>query len=123
LLSGLSIPALRHYDEVGLLAPARVDLPLGEIREVLAGPDSSAVLRRHRERLVERAEVVSQMVGSVDQFLREGSDMTVKEGNRMVQVTVGAPDLSASIGFHSDVFGVDAIIDDPADNPIALYQR
>ena len=25
MLGGLSIPALRHYDEVGLLKPARVD--------------------------------------------------------------------------------------------------
>lgn len=75
-LSGLTVGTLRHYDEVGLFRPASVDgdtgyrryrhdqlpearairrlreleLPLGEIREVLATGDFE-VLRQHRARL------------------------------------------------------------------------
>jgi len=137
LRTGLSIPALRHYDEVGLLEPAQVDpvtgyrryrddqaeramaiarlravdLPLSEVHEVLAGPDSSAVLESHRARLNERAKQVAQMVDSVGQFLQEGSDMKVKEGTRMVQVTAAAPELSTSVRFYTEVFGVDFIAD------------
>jgi DNA-binding transcriptional MerR regulator len=82
-LSGLSIAALRHYDELGLLRPATVDpqtgyrryaagqleaarlirdlrdldLPLAEIRRLMSGGGSverAAVLERHRLRLEAR---------------------------------------------------------------------
>jgi DNA-binding transcriptional MerR regulator len=82
-LSGLSVGALRHYDDVGLLAPAEVDaatsyrryrraqleparlagvlreleMPLEEVREVLACDDPSVrreLLMRHRARLEAR---------------------------------------------------------------------
>lgn len=77
-LSGLSVGALRHYDELGLLAPARVDpdtgyrlyrrdqadtarliatlreldLPLSEIATILGGPGAEhpALLARTRDR-------------------------------------------------------------------------
>lgn len=78
-LTGLSVGALRHYDEVGLLRPARVDedtgyrfyeqeqlpqaraiqrlraldLSLDEIRDVLADNDFD-VLRRHAQRIQAR---------------------------------------------------------------------
>ena len=83
-LAGLSIGALRHYDELDLLRPARVDrftgyrgyrreqlerartiarlrdleLPLDEIREVLAADDPArrrALLADHRSRIEARA--------------------------------------------------------------------
>jgi DNA-binding transcriptional MerR regulator len=79
-LTGLSVGALRHYDEVGIVAPAHVDsatsyrryrreqlddarlvatlreleLPLEEIRELMTSDDPSvrrAVLMRHRLRV------------------------------------------------------------------------
>jgi hypothetical protein len=46
-LSGLTIHALRHYDEVG---PRWLDLPIDEIRQVLADPSGTparAVLADH----------------------------------------------------------------------------
>ncbi|MFD0555625.1 DNA-binding transcriptional MerR regulator [Stackebrandtia endophytica] len=135
--TGLSIPALRHYDEVGLLEPAQVDpgtgyrryrddqaeraraiarlravdLPLSEVREVLEGSDPSTVLKRHRARLNERATAVTQMVDSGGRFLQEGSGMKVNQGIRMVQVTAAAPDLATSVEFYTEVFGVDFIAD------------
>lgn len=94
LVSGLSINALRHYDELGLLTPAfvdpdtgyrrydpgqihqarmicamrRVEVPIDAIRHALDDPDGEtprAVLRRHRERLTERADALAQMIGVV----------------------------------------------------------
>jgi DNA-binding transcriptional MerR regulator len=82
-LSGLSVGALRHYDELGIITPAQVDgatsyrryrrqqledarlvatlreleLPLEEIRELLATDDPGArraVLARHRGRVEAR---------------------------------------------------------------------
>jgi DNA-binding transcriptional MerR regulator len=82
-LSGLSVGALRHYDELGIITPAQVDgatsyrryrrqqlddarlvstlreleMPLEEIREVLATDDPMArraVLTRHRARVEAR---------------------------------------------------------------------
>jgi DNA-binding transcriptional MerR regulator len=83
-LSGLSVGALRHYDELGIITPAQVDgatsyrryrrqqlddarlvsalreleMPLEEIRELLATDDLAArrvVLARHRRRVEARA--------------------------------------------------------------------
>jgi DNA-binding transcriptional MerR regulator len=80
-LTGLSVKALRHYDDLGLLRPAVVDpdtgyrwyageqvrvalrvrrlreldLPLGEIKRLLSGADQAELLRAHRERVADRA--------------------------------------------------------------------
>jgi DNA-binding transcriptional MerR regulator len=109
----LSIKALRHYDETGLLAPAWVDpssgyryytyaqvtsaevirvlrsldMPLDEIREVMAAGDREvvgALLDRHRARLQgevdRRTRMLTFLLRLIDQ---EGSpmpyDVTVKE--------------------------------------------
>jgi DNA-binding transcriptional MerR regulator len=88
-LSGLSVKALRHYDAIGLLRPARVDegtgyrlyapvqlreagaiarlrgvdLPLDECKAILADPRSAAArLAAHRRELERRgAELASQL--------------------------------------------------------------
>jgi DNA-binding transcriptional MerR regulator len=109
----LSIKALRHYDDTGLLAPAWVDpasgyryytyaqvtgaevirilrsldMPLDEIREVLAGGGRdavAAVLDRHRERLQDEVDRRSRMLTFLLRLIeQEGSpmpyDVTVKE--------------------------------------------
>ena len=87
LLSGLSVTALRHYDEVGVLRPASVDpltgyrryrpeqvdrarmvcalrgvdLPIEALRDVLDHPDGDrlrTVLAEHRGRLEARARAL-----------------------------------------------------------------
>jgi DNA-binding transcriptional MerR regulator len=103
-LTGLTAKALRHYDELGLLRPARVDdftgyrwysleqahdavairrlrafeLPLDEIAEVLRGGD--AVLRERlavqRARLEGRAVLTDRMIAELDRLLR-GEDELV----------------------------------------------
>lgn len=101
--TGLSVPALRHYDEIGLLTPAQVDpdtgyrryrhdqidqallicglrgleLPIDEIRG-LVGRDTEDVRRAldaHRERLVAQARDLSQRIAAVDEFLDKGTHM------------------------------------------------
>lgn len=95
----LSIPALRHYDELGLLPPAAVDpdtgyryysmaqaedadrirmlrlleMPLSEIRTILAGDPATTrtMLEAHRERLVEAAEKQRYAIALLDSMLRE----------------------------------------------------
>ena len=95
----LSIPALRRYDELGLLPPAAVDpdtgyryysmaqaedadrirtlrfleMPLAEIRAILAGDPATTrtMLESHRRRLQEAAEKQRYAIALVDSMLRE----------------------------------------------------
>jgi effector-binding domain-containing protein len=95
----LSIPALRHYDELGLLPPAAVDpdtgyryyamaqaedanrirtlrfleMPLVEIRAILAGDPATTrtMLEGHRRRLLEAAEKQRYAITLLDSMLRE----------------------------------------------------
>lgn len=95
-LSGVSVRALHHYDEVGLLKPAWVGangyryygeeellrlqqilfhrelgLSLEEIRGVLNAPDfdRAAALRSHRERLAAEAKRYRRLVRTIDETL------------------------------------------------------
>jgi effector-binding domain-containing protein len=116
----LSIPALRHYDELGLLTPASVDqdtgyryysisqaedaekirtlrfleMPLPEIRALLcASPDGArGLLEAHRDRLVEQTERQRYAIGLLDSMLREEPPMTYEVHLREV-----APQDAASI--------------------------
>jgi effector-binding domain-containing protein len=95
----LSIPALRHYDELGLLPPAAVDpdtgyryysmsqavdadrirtlrfieMPLPEIRAILAGDRerAKAVLIGHRQRLIEQADRQRYAISLLETMLRD----------------------------------------------------
>lgn len=133
MVSGLSINALRHYDELGLLHPAvvdpatgyrryrpeqvrqarlicalrRVDVPLGAVRAAFDDPDGGslrAVLQRHRERLLERAEVLSRMVQIVDHYIEYGVVMPELKIPRIVQVTINVMDLAEAIRFYQEAF-------------------
>ena len=94
-LSGLSVRALRHYDEIGLLKPMTVGengyryygpdelplqqillqrelgVPLEEIRRSLDAPDFDrvAALRAHRKRLAAEARRFAELVRTLDQTL------------------------------------------------------
>ena len=100
----LSIPALRHYDELGLLPPATVDpdtgyryysmaqavdadrirtlrfleVPLPEIRAILAGDPhrTRTVLEDHRQRLIAQADRQRYAVSLLDAMLCEEPPMT-----------------------------------------------
>ncbi len=98
-LVGLSVPQLRRYDRLQLLAPAgrseagyryysrgqtgaarviallrSVDMPLADIRRILGGAgeeERRAVLQNHRFRLEERLEEVRSLLEAVDAMTEE----------------------------------------------------
>ena len=104
-LAGLSVGALRHYDELGLLRPAAIDrytgyrryrrtqletartiarlrdleLPLDEIRDVLAMDDPAEQRRRlasHRARIVARSDRLTRVLHVVGR-MTDGKDPIV----------------------------------------------
>ncbi len=106
-ITGLSVHTLRHYDDVGLLAPAevdassgyrrysrnqialarlikalrRVELPVEDVRAVLADPDSphaTNTLIRHRDRLVAQHAQMSHQIDDVEEFIKRGIFMSRK---------------------------------------------
>ena len=97
-LSGISVRALHHYDEIGLLKPAftgenryryygreellrlqdilfhrELGVPLQEIGKLLAtdGRDRLVILRKHREALAERFERSRQLLTTIDRTIAE----------------------------------------------------
>lgn len=134
-VSGLSVPALRHYDEVDVLKPASVDpqtsyrrystdqlgdaklicslrgvdLPLDEIRAVLAvdsEPEVQDILIGHRRRLAERVDRLERMLATSATYVDRGVPLPTPHGCRVVQVMVSTRDHATSVRFYSDVFDV-----------------
>lgn len=132
--TGLSIPALRHYDEIGLLKPVRVDpdtgyrrygrdqldsarlicglravdLPIDEIRAVLAGGEDQvhAALDAHRERLVTQVRELSQRVTAVDEFIENGTPVPVPQALRPVQIKIKVSGIREAAIFYTTAFDV-----------------
>ena len=134
-VSGLSVPALRHYDEVGILKPAAVDpktsyrryhpdqlgdarlictlrgvdLPLEEIRAVLVAgsePEVQSILTQHRRRLADRVDRLERMLATSATYLASGVPVPTPNGCRVVQVMVSTRDLDQSVAFYTEVFDV-----------------
>jgi DNA-binding transcriptional MerR regulator len=134
-LSGLSIHALRHYDDVGLLEPAVVDadtgyrryrrgqiqrarlisslrwvdLPIDEIRQVLSGQVATEeVLDRHRERLARQANLLAARLADIDRFTEKGLPMpeVVSTGCVPVQIKLAVSDATAAVEFYRTAFGM-----------------
>ncbi len=132
-LAGVSVHALRHYDEVGLLVPADVDpatgwrryrweqlhdarliqalrwvdLPIEDVRRILAHEDAHQVLARHRDELERQRSQVVARIADVDRFLEKGIAMpTVQSGTRPVQIRLAVDDPSAAVEFYQEAFGL-----------------
>jgi effector-binding domain-containing protein/DNA-binding transcriptional MerR regulator len=114
----LSIPALRHYDELGLLPPAAVDpdtgyryysmtqaadaerirtlrfleMPLPEIRVVLAGdPERTrALLNAHRQRLIDQADRQRYALTLLEAMLRDETPRTYEVHLRETKTQIAA---------------------------------
>ena len=121
-LSGLSVGALRHYDEVGVLAPAYVDpssayrrysrsqvddarlvallreleVPLDEVRAVLGEDDPAvrrALLARHRERVAARVVRLQRVLHRLTHLVDpDAAHDHSSEEHAMSQTTTGALD-------------------------------
>lgn len=133
-ISGLSIHALRHYDDVGILTPAEVDpsnryrryrrdqvrqariiqalrsidLPLEEIR-VAVDDDSGAaieqILCRHRGRLERKQDRAASQISDLDYYLQRGLSMTPTTATRPVQLKIAVDDIDEAISFYQQAFG------------------
>lgn len=133
--SGLSIDALRHYDEVGLLKPASVDartsyrrysvdqlsdaqlicslrgvdLPLEDLRILLNEREDTdqvqQILQRHRARLAQRADALEKMIATSNAFTQFGVPVPAPSGARVVQVALASRDHDESVRFYTEVFG------------------
>jgi DNA-binding transcriptional MerR regulator len=139
LQTGLSIPMLRYYHEIGVLEPATVDpdtgyrrysreqlararligrlrsveVPVAELTRALAADGSGlrVILQAHRDRLSARVEDTERMLALVNDLLKEEIAMETK-GSFLVEVALRARDLDATVDFYRRVFGFDFQPDD-----------
>lgn len=132
--TGLSVPALRHYDEIGLLTPAQVDsdtgyrryrreqidqarlicglrgldMPIEEIRGLLGRDlaDVRLALEDHRKRLVAQVRDLTQRIAAVDEFLDKGTTLPEPQPVRPVQIIVPVKDVAEAADFYTTAFDV-----------------
>jgi DNA-binding transcriptional MerR regulator len=133
VLAGLSVPALRHYDEVGVLKPVSVDprtsyryyhpdqvhlglmiralravdLPVDELRDVIEADDQEymrGVLIDHKERMGERAYLLTQQIEVLDEFIERGVVVSKPKGSRIAMINIAVKDLASSKRFYEVVF-------------------
>jgi DNA-binding transcriptional MerR regulator len=135
LRSGLSIPALRYYDEIGLLTPTfvdpltgyrrylpvqletarlicilrAVDLPVEDVREAISTDDDALqlVMERHRDRLANQSRALNRMTAAVEEFVQKGIPMPSQTKCRPVQITIHADDVPETVRFYTEVFGAE----------------
>jgi bifunctional DNase/RNase len=125
--AGLSIHQLRRYDEAGLLQPGHVDsesgyryyspvqveaaeliallrsldLPLAEIRRLLAHPeDARVILPRHRGRLEDRFTEAQHRLDTFDRLIAGGLMMAEAPPTDLVPVTVDSVRVHEPTGQH-----------------------
>lgn len=138
VVTGLSVPRLRRYHDLGLLVPERVDdrtgyrsyspaqvpvgrliarlreveLPLDEILRAVDEPDKRAsLLRKHRFRLMDRIEQTNRQVERVDQLIVE-EERSMTANLQLVEVILRVDDVDASVEFYRDVLGIEFQPDD-----------
>ena len=132
--TGLTIPALRHYDEIGLLKPAQVDpgtgyrryrqdqlddarlvcglravgVPIDEVRTVVGRPVGQvrSALDAHRGRLVAQVREMSQRIAAVDEFIEKGTPMPELQTVRPVQIRIKVADVTEAAAFYTAAFDV-----------------
>jgi DNA-binding transcriptional MerR regulator len=149
-LSGLTIKALRHYDEIGLLEPARVDassgyryyaleqlreadaisrlraldVPLDECKAILGESDVDAVralLAAHRSRLERRDAELRRSIDALAELIDEPARLTAAPTPlEKVEVKELAPQAALTIGSRTTPDGLDPVISESI-NGVAAY--
>ena len=149
-LCGLTIPALRHYDEVGVLKPAHVDprtnyryyaadqiaaghliralravdLPIDRLRDVVDAPDEAyvrGVLSDHRVALAARADAIAEQLDVLDAYIEKGVDVSKPKGNRVVMLNLPVHDGEVAKRFYEEALQVEFVIDKHADDDPGHY--
>jgi DNA-binding transcriptional MerR regulator len=136
-LSGLSVHALRHYDDINLLHPADVNestgyrryltsqlatarlivdlrwlnVPLEDVRVIVMDPSSADVLpilARHQARLQRSRDHVTRQLTAIDRHLEEGIKMPISPaGLAPVQIKITVHDIEVACSFYRDAFGIE----------------
>jgi DNA-binding transcriptional MerR regulator len=147
LLTGLSIDALRYYDEIGLLRPVsvdpssryrrydrgqleaartiralrEVDMPIDEVVIAIKsrGAEKEA-LERHLERLLERSSELIEQVAAVSRMIEEGAIVPALKGSRIAEISLLVGDIDRSRAFYESVFDV-SFAEDEHDGPKHLH--
>lgn len=145
LLTGLTITALRHYDDAGLLRPAHVDdstryryyrrsqlreahvirslravdVPLAEIADALVAdaPEVHALLVAHRDRLLARSRQLSHQLASLDELIEKGIAMDTATKNRIVMINVAVEELEPARTFYEALLEVEFAEEQHEDGP------
>lgn len=139
LLTGLSIPRLRRYHDMGLLVPARIEsrtgyrsysaaqvgtgraiarlreaeVPLDDVVEALRQPNErKRILERHRHRLMDQVHRTEWMVDLVDQLIVEEEQAITTTNLQLVEVILRVDDIDATVEFYRRVLGIDFQADD-----------
>ena len=87
-----------------------VDLPIDDIRELLAAGDPDArraVLVTHRGRLQERAESLTTMLSTLDAYIEKGMTMADKPPCRVAEINLGVNDIEHTRHFYETAFEVE----------------
>lgn len=135
-LSGLSEHTLRHYDAIGLLAPAHVDprtgyrryspdqlttarliadlrwldVSLAAARTIVADPDSveaRALLADQSDRLVRQRHHLDRQIAQCSTYATEGIQMpTIATTITPVQIKLGVSDKARAERFYEEAFGL-----------------
>lgn len=150
LLTGISIPTLRYYHEVGLLSPDEVDprtdyrryatsqvatarairtlrsldMAIEDISQLLKAEDKESIrslLKTHRDRLVERAEGFARMLTVLEELIEKGELMSQVKGCRLMEVTLRVPNVERVARFYEDVFGVEFESETHGDGPVHVH--
>lgn len=139
LLSGLTITALRHYDDVHVLRPAHVDeetryryyrrsqlpqahllrtlreagLSLEDVRDALAGADVDALLAAHRATL-------AGQLARLDDLIAKGVHVPTATANRLVLVNIPVDNLERSRAFYERLLDIEFCEEQHGDGPVHL---
>lgn len=135
-LAGLSVHALRHYDAVGLLAPADVDpetsyrryrrsqlptaklitqlrwldIPIDHVRILIedpAGAGATGVLVAHLQQLARTRDLIERQLATLDNHLTKGIPVPQPiTGVAPVQIKLTTLDLPRSRQFYREAFGM-----------------
>jgi DNA-binding transcriptional MerR regulator/effector-binding domain-containing protein len=150
-MTHLSVKALRHYHDVGLLEPADVDnssgyrlysaaqvptaqlirrfrdleMPLDDVRSVLAAPDTAArnvAIAAHLERMEQRLEQTRETVASLRALLQESLSHSAVEYRSVASTSALA--IREQVGFDECATWLGAayteLYDTAADAPIDI---
>jgi len=139
LMTGLSVPRLRRYHEMGLLVPAavdpgtgyrsyashqvevgrridrlrQVDLPLDDVARLILGRGNAVeVLRRHRRHLSDRITVTNRMVDHLDQLITEERLSVSTNSVQLMEIILRVDDVEKTVAFYRDVLGMEFQADD-----------